>query len=67
MKILLTTLLMVVMPLVTWAHEGHGVFHDTGFHYLLSFWHIIPVALIAMGIWLITSQYAKNHKKPLKK
>lgn len=50
MKKLMTTSTIFLVPLLAMAHKGHGEFHNTVWHYVFSFWHILPVLLMVMLI-----------------
>lgn len=47
----LLSLLLVLLPAFSFAHEGHGGFtHDSPLHYLASPEHFYTFVLLAIGI-----------------
>lgn len=58
MKQILVTLVMFLtcLPLISVAHEGHGVVEHGPAHYLLSIEHAWPLVIIAIGIAYIVGR-----------
>ena len=50
MKRISITGLALMLPVFAMAHDGHGGFHGTAWHYLSSFWHVLPLALSVVAI-----------------
>lgn len=67
MKKLTLTALIAALPFLTFAHEGHGEFpHNTPWHYVFSFWHIVPVLLMVALIIYAVRKYAFRDKTSIK-
>lgn len=48
LKIALFTIVGLLIPVLSFAHEGHGIVNDNSFlHYLSSSLHLAPVLIIA--------------------
>ena len=48
LKIALFTVVALVSPFISFAHEGHGVVNDSSIlHYLSSSLHLAPVIIVA--------------------
>lgn len=54
------SILFLMLPLVSFAHEGHGFVHGNQIaHYLTSPMHAVPLALaVIAGFWM----YSKRKK-----
>ncbi len=50
MKKLSFSVLALMLPLVALAHDGHGAWHGTFWHYIASFWHVLPLSLSVVAI-----------------
>ena len=64
-KIILTTLALSI-PFLSMAHEGHGAFHNTAWHYVFSFWHLLPVLLMISLIIYAVRKHAIRKKTSIK-
>jgi hypothetical protein len=63
MKKLIPTLisLLAFLPMVTFAHEGHGVVEQGPAHFVFSFEHALPlIALVAIVVYLVRKRMMKR-------
>lgn len=60
--------MIVLIPNWAWAHEGHGAFQGSGWHYLTSYVHFVPLVVLAVGAILVIRKYwlRKTEQKHLK-
>ncbi len=54
---------LMSLPLITQAHDGHGLFHGHELaHYLSSPGHAIPLALV-VGAFIVLIAYRKQSRQ----
>ena len=52
------SLLLILTPLVTVGHEGHGI--NGPAHYILSLEHAVPIVLVIWSVVFIVSRKLKK-------
>jgi hypothetical protein len=55
--------LVMLLPFAVLAHEGHGVGHGTVWHYIASFWHLLPLALSVVVIVFLVKRLITSKNK----
>ncbi|RLD25489.1 MAG: hypothetical protein DRI54_04755 [Bacteroidetes bacterium] len=61
LKIALFTVVALVSPFVSFAHEGHGVVNDSSvLHYLSSSLHLAPVLMVAAVAVFFVIRYKRK-------
>jgi len=63
MKKLTISTLALAMPMAAMAHEGHGAWHGTLWHYIASFWHVLPLALSVVAIVYLVKRLVIKRKR----
>lgn len=66
LKSVFLVLLMILQGLTSFGHPGHGHVHDGVAHHLLEPYHILPVILIILAMFLtykLIRKYAFSKKK----
>ena len=65
LKIALFTVVALVSPFISFAHEGHGVVNDSSIlHYLSSSLHLAPVLIVAgIAVFFIVRKKRKASVK----
>lgn len=67
MKITLATVFILVFPLISFAHPGHGEFTGTWLHYLASIQHFILLVIPIVALILMYKTYVNTKRKESKK
>ena len=63
MKKLIASLIsiMTFLPILTFAHEGHGVVEHGPAHYIFSYEHALPlIAVVAVVVYLVRKRFMKR-------
>jgi hypothetical protein len=63
MKKLSFSALAFMLPFAALAHEGHGAWHGTIWHYIASFWHVLPLTLSVVAIVYLVRRVLTSRKK----